>query len=101
MRISISGDLYGVRRVNADTGEGVEMLVDGQQRITTLNQYFSGSHDLRLPPDMRPYAKLGRQEKIDFLKYEVVVHDLGKKSIQEIKEAFQRINSTKYYLNAM
>ncbi len=86
--------------VNPDTGEGKEMLVDGQQRVTTLYQYFSGSDDLRLG-DLRPYAALTPEEKIAFLEYEVVVRDLGKKTIEEIKEVFTRINSTKYSLNAM
>jgi hypothetical protein len=86
--------------VNEDTGEGTEMLVDGQQRITTLHQYFTGSSDLVLR-ETRPYADLEKDEKIAFLEYEVVVRDLGSKSIEEIKEVFQRINSTKYSLNAM
>lgn len=86
--------------VDPDTGEGQEMLVDGQQRITTLFQYFTGSDDLKLG-DLRPYATLTPDEKLAFLEYEVVVRDLGKKTIEEIKEVFTRINSTKYSLNAM
>lgn len=86
--------------VDPDSGEGQEMLVDGQQRLTTLFQYFSGSSDLKLS-DIRPYSGLTNEEKIAFLEYEVVVRDLGKKSIEEIKGVFTRINSTKYSLNAM
>ncbi|MEO8592699.1 MAG: DUF262 domain-containing protein [Candidatus Solibacter sp.] len=87
--------------VNPDTGEGIELLVDGQQRITTLYQYFVGSDQLRLPKDVRPYADLPNENKLAFLEYEVVVRDLGKISILEIKEIFKRINSTNYALNAM
>lgn len=87
--------------VNPDTGEGTEMLVDGQQRITTLYQYFIGSDEIRLPRDMPSYKELEQEKKLEFLEYEVVVRDLGTKSIEEIKEIFQRINSTKYSLNAM
>jgi hypothetical protein len=86
--------------VDSNTGEGTEMLVDGQQRMTTLYQYFTGSQDLKLG-DITPYAKLGENEKLAFLDYEVVVRDLGQKTIEEIKEVFTRINSTKYSLNAM
>lgn len=86
--------------VNPDTGEGIEMLVDGQQRVTTLFQYFSGSKDFRLG-DLRPYSGLIESEKLKFLEYEVVVRDIGKKTIEEIKQVFLRINSTKYSLNAM
>jgi len=86
--------------VNADTAEGIEMLVDGQQRVTTLYQYFTGADTLTLK-NLTPYQKLTNDEKMAFLEYEVVVRDLGNKSIEEIKEVFQRINSTKYSLNAM
>lgn len=87
--------------VDPDTGEGKEMLVDGQQRLTTLKQYFEASPDLRLSKSVTPYSKLPEKKKIDFLEYQVVVRDLGKVDIVEIKEVFQRINSTNYALNAM
>jgi hypothetical protein len=87
--------------VNPDSGEGTEMLVDGQQRITTLYQYFTGSPDLQLPKDLPAYSELMKEQKLAFLEYEVVVRDLGKMSIVEIKEIFKRINSTNYALNAM
>ena len=86
--------------VNPDTGEGSEMLVDGQQRITTLYQYFTGSPDLQCR-QTGPYSDLTYEEKLAFLEYEVVVRDLGNKSLQEIREVFERINSTQYSLNAM
>ena len=86
--------------VDPDSGEGTEMLVDGQQRITTLYQYFRNSEDLQLK-NTRRYSELTREQKLAFLEYEVVIRDLGSKSIEEIREVFQRINSTKYSLNAM
>lgn len=86
--------------VDPDTGVGTELLVDGQQRLTTLYQYFYGSPDLRLG-ELRPYSQLSNEEKMRFLEYQVVVRDLGKKTIEEIKQVFTRINSTKYSLNAM
>lgn len=88
-------------KVDPKTGEGTELLVDGQQRLTTLYQYFKGSPDLKLPKDMRSYAELSEPEQIGFLEYEVVVRDLGNKPIATVKEIFQRINSTNYGLNAM
>ncbi len=87
--------------VDPDTGEGKEMLVDGQQRITTLHQYFTGSPALKLGKDIKPYKDLAQEDKIAFLEYEVVVRDLGKIGIVEIKEVFKRINATKYSLNDM
>jgi hypothetical protein len=88
-------------KVDTKTGEGAEMLVDGQQRITTLYQYFKGSADLRLPADLPRYDDLGEEEQVKFLEYKVVVRDLGNMSIEQIKQVFQRINSTSYGLNAM
>jgi hypothetical protein len=88
-------------KVDTKTGEGAEVLVDGQQRITTLYQYFKGSQDLRLPPDLPPYEKLDEEVQIEFLEYKVVVRDLGNMPIDQIKQVFQRINSTSYGLNAM
>lgn len=76
------------------------MLVDGQQRLTTLYDYFHGSNELRLK-DVIPYDKLNNLQKTNFLEYEVVVRDLGVMEIDQIKEVFRRINSTSYALNAM
>src|SRR5258707_2782228 len=54
--------------VNPQTGEGVEWLVDGQQRISTLYQYFEGSTKLVLE-DIKPYADLDKDAQIRFLAY--------------------------------
>jgi hypothetical protein len=87
-------------QVDPKTGEGKELLVDGQQRITTLNQYFLGSPDLKLA-DLTPYARLPEPKQVEFLEYEVVVRDLGPLDINTIREIFARINSTQYAVNAM
>jgi uncharacterized protein with ParB-like and HNH nuclease domain len=86
--------------VDLSTGAGTLMLVDGQQRLSTLYEYFHGSNELRLK-DIPPYEKLSDKEKLNFLEYEVVVRDLGSLDIDQIKEVFRRINSTSYSLNAM
>ncbi len=87
--------------VNVETGEGKELLVDGQQRVTTLYQYFTASPDLILSKSVRPYAELTKDEKERFLQYDVVVRDLGQVDIEIIRNVFQRINATRYALNAM
>jgi len=86
--------------VDLDTGEGKQLVVDGQQRITTLHQYFTASDDLRLG-DIPAYATLSNPEKQQFLDYDVVVRDLGRLTDQEVLEVFNRMNSTNYGLNAM
>lgn len=87
--------------VDPKTGEGSEVLVDGQQRITTLYQYFKGSPDIKLGSNLLAYSDLDEAKQIDFLEYKVVVRDMGNMPIEHIKEVFKRINSTSYGLNAM
>jgi hypothetical protein len=87
--------------VNVETGEGNELLVDGQQRVTTLQQYFTGSPDLVLHGSVKAYSQLTKEEKEAFLQYDVVVRDLGHVEIDIIRSVFQRINATRYALNAM
>jgi Protein of unknown function DUF262 len=88
-------------KVDPKTGEGAEVLVDGQQRITTLYQYFKGSPDVKLGTSIPPYADLEEDTQIEFLEYKVVVRDMGNMPLNDIKEVFKRINSTSYGLNAM
>jgi hypothetical protein len=87
--------------VDTETGEGTELLVDGQQRVTTLYMYFMGSSELDLGKEIMPYADLSQDQKTAFLEYEVVVRDLGRMDNNEIKAIFERINATKYSLNDM
>jgi hypothetical protein len=76
------------------------LLVDGQQRISTLREYVQGSPDLVLKKVKR-YDDLDEEEKSQFLDYAVAVRDLGKVTEEEIKAIFSRINSTDYALKAM
>ncbi|MFD5635234.1 DUF262 domain-containing protein [Streptomyces sp. NPDC127077] len=82
------------------TGIGTQQIVDGQQRITTLYQYFRSSPDLRLG-DLTAYSNLDETTQHSFLNYEVVVRDLGELTIQQVRNVFYRMNSTNYGLNTM
>lgn len=90
-----------VGEVDLNTGHGKEWLVDGQQRLSTLYEYFLG--DAAFPYDLEviPYSDLSESKKREFLEYDVVVRDLGNIPIDEVQTVFQRINSTSYSLNAM
>jgi hypothetical protein len=84
--------------VDVNTGEGQQLLVDGQQRVTTIFDYFNGdpkTYGTALPS----YASLDENRKKEFLDYDVTVRDLGSITSEEIVEVFRRINSTKYALN--
>jgi len=87
--------------VDVETGEGTEWLVDGQQRVSTLYQYFVGAPDLILTKGIPAYNGLQRDRKEAFLQYDVVVRDLGRVEIDTVRNVFQRINATRYALNAM
>jgi uncharacterized protein with ParB-like and HNH nuclease domain len=76
------------------------LLVDGQQRISTLREYVQGSPDLVLKK-VTPYNQLDESAKARFLDYTVAVRDLGSVTEQQIKDIFARINSTDYALKAM
>ncbi|MFI7469957.1 DUF262 domain-containing protein [Nonomuraea sp. NPDC049646] len=86
--------------VDLDTGAGSQLIVDGQQRITAIYQYFTESELLRLG-DLTPYVDLDDEKKHAFLNYDVVVRDLGTLEIDEIRKVFHRMNSTNYSLNTM
>lgn len=75
-------------------------LVDGQQRVSTLVSYVRGSPDI-LCKTIQKFADLDRAEQIKFLEYEVAVRDLGAMSQTQIKEVFNRINSTDYALKSI
>lgn len=84
--------------VELDTGDGQQLLVDGQQRVTTIVEYFGGdpkTYGTALPS----YASLDDEQKKLFLDYDVTVRDLGTISTDLIIEVFRRINSTRYSLN--
>ena len=87
--------------VDLETGRGTELLVDGQQRLTTLLEYFQGSAELKLQKGIQPYKALPADHKKEFLEYPVAVRELGSKSDVEIQEIFKRINATAYSLNEM
>lgn len=86
--------------VDTETGEGTQLLVDGLQRVSTLQEYFSGdsnfTHVLTAP-----YRELNKDEKERFLEYNVVVRDLGQLTKEQIIEVFRRLNSTQYTLRDM
>lgn len=83
--------------VDVETGEGTQLLVDGQQRVTTLVEYFEGNSRLSLKGNP-PYSALEDDEKRRFLDYDVAVRDLGEVNNSQLIEVFKRINSTAYGL---
>lgn len=82
--------------VDFETLQTQQVVVDGQQRLSTIIKYVSNELPCKTIPR---FNDLSPQEKCDFLNYGVSVKDLGSASSETIKEVFYRINQTQYSLN--
>jgi hypothetical protein len=92
-------------QLSPDSLRRVNWLVDGQQRVTTLEQYYRGNNSDGKPlirlKKLPPFSQLPDDKKNEFLNYKVYVRDLGMKTDDQVKEVFRRINSTDYALKPM
>lgn len=71
------------------------LVIDGQQRLTTIRNYIEGNHaPLKTLP---AYSALENKEQ--FLSYQIVMRDLGKIDDETVREIFRRINLTKFKLD--
>ncbi|MBD2203172.1 DUF262 domain-containing protein [Calothrix sp. FACHB-1219] len=86
--------------IDLDTQTSKTLVVDGQQRLSTIYQYVTASPEFTIK-NINKYENLTTQEKTDFFDYTVVVRDLGRIPESEIREVFKRINSVQYALNAI
>lgn len=74
------------------------LVIDGQQRLTTIKNYIEGKSDKPLT-SVPLFSALSDDAKGDVLKYQIVVRDLGKIDDAITKEIFRRINLTKFKLD--
>ena len=74
------------------------LVIDGQQRLTTIRNYIEGRED-HPPSKVVPYQALTNEQKQDFLSYQIVMRDLGKVDEDTTREIFRRINLTKFKLD--
>jgi hypothetical protein len=87
--------------VNTESGETTELLVDGQQRVRTIDEYFKGEKPFNTNRVISTYSNLTDEDKKKFLSYDVAIRNMGLIDDSEIREAFRRMNSTSYNLNDM
>ncbi|MFD2756206.1 DUF262 domain-containing protein [Comamonas terrae] len=74
------------------------LVIDGQQRLTTIRNYIEGKHEH--PPTKVPsYQSLSKSQKENFINYQIVMRDLGKVDEETTREIFRRINLTKFKLD--
>lgn len=79
--------------------ETQEVVVDGQQRLSTLVQYIDEPEESKIFGKLVPKFKaLGTDVQKEFLNYNVVIRDLEDIPSDLIREIFKRINQTKFNL---
>jgi len=85
--------------IDLETLSTQNVVVDGQQRLTTIKRYIEGTHDFE--KNIPKFNNLSDRDKTDFLNYDVTVRDLKDVAPDTMIEIFQRINSTKFTLTAI
>lgn len=85
--------------IDLETLSTQNVVVDGQQRLTTIKHYIEGGYGFEKHIPL--FSELSDEEKTDFLNYDVTVRDLKDVSPETMIEIFKRINSTKFTLNAI
>jgi hypothetical protein len=86
--------------VDVDNLQAREIVVDGQQRLTTIVDYIKGIGDFKEQNHVTSFDELVIEDKREFLNYSITVKDLKDIGLISIKEIFKRINSTNYSLNS-
>ncbi|EEW0666027.1 DUF262 domain-containing protein [Escherichia coli] len=75
-----------------------KLVIDGQQRLTTIRNYIDGKSEKPFT-NIPAFDSLDSQQKNDFVKYQLVVRDLGQIDDATTREIFRRINLTKFKLD--
>ena len=85
--------------INLETLTTQNVIVDGQQRLTTIKRYIEGNWGFE--KNIPKFSELNGPDKTDFLNYDVTVRDLKDALPETIIEIFKRINSTNFTLTAI
>lgn len=83
--------------IDFETLKSQQVVVDGQQRLSTIMQYVEGIPEQKWK-GIPLFKDLSTDQKNDFLNYNVVVRNLQDASEEVVKEVFRRINQTKFNL---
>jgi hypothetical protein len=86
--------------IDLDSQKSKTLVVDGQQRMSTIYQYVTESKDFIIK-NVKTFSQLSSKQKTDFFDYIIVIRDLGRIDDEKIIDIFQRINSVQYALNSM
>ncbi len=86
--------------IDLESQKSTRLVVDGQQRLSTIHQYITGSKEFEIKR-IQKFSELDEEEQKGFYNYKITVRDLGKIDDETTKEIFKRINSVQYALNAI
>lgn len=76
-----------------------QQVIDGQQRLTTIKNYIEHNYDSNFKfKKIKPFKELSKEDKKNFMSYQLVVRDIGNVEESLIREIFRRINLTKFKL---
>lgn len=84
------------RGIDIENLQAEQVVVDGQQRLSTIMNYLEGATFGKKIP---PFREIGEEAQKAFLSYDVVIRDLKDASEDTIKEVFRRINQTHFSLS--
>ena len=87
--------------MDIDNISATEIVVDGQQRLTTIIDYIKGEGDFTNQLKIPKFNDLVNDDKRAFLNYLITVKDLKDMDMDNIKDIFKRINNTEYSLNTV
>lgn len=94
-------EIYIHHDTDPDDGSERHIIVDGQQRITSILMFIDGEVDL--PQNElwqgKEFAALNADQKEDFWSYKIVVRSLSKTNDAEIRDLFERLNTNNVALN--
>lgn len=94
-------EIYVHHDTNPEDGSELHIVVDGQQRVTTIMMFIDG--EITLPDDdewrARSFKDFTVEEKGAFWDYKIVVRGLSRTNDAEIRDLFARLNTNNIALN--
>jgi hypothetical protein len=94
-------EIYIHHDTNAENGSERHIIVDGQQRVTSILMFIDG--DIGLSNNDiwhgKEFSDLDPDQKIAFWSYKIVVRGLSHTNDAEIRDLFERLNTNNIALN--
>jgi uncharacterized protein with ParB-like and HNH nuclease domain len=94
-------EIYIHHDTDPESGSEHHIIVDGQQRVTSILKFIDGEIDLPNDDTWKGlgFTDLTPEQKADFWSYKIVVRSLSKTNDAEIRDLFERLNTNNIALN--